>query len=70
MIDREKLAGDGRADAVLELQLGKVQTRFAAEEWKRAPYPNELPRLEPVRRQLARIGEPLVVVPFVSETSH
>ena len=43
---------------------GEVRCRAEAP----APYPNELPRLDALRKALIPIGEPLLVVPFVSET--
>lgn len=66
-VERERRSHDRRIDAVLELTLGKVRARFAVEEKGRAPYPNELPRLEPVRQSLAEVGTAMLVVPFVSE---
>jgi hypothetical protein len=66
-IDREHQVHDLRVDALLEVTLGKVRARFAVEEKRRAPYPNELPRLEPVRQSLADVGTPMLVVPYVSE---
>jgi len=51
----------------LDLSLGKVRARFAVEEKRRAPYPNELPKLQPIRKSLADVGTPMLVVPFVSE---
>jgi DNA-binding transcriptional ArsR family regulator len=51
----------------MDLTLGKVRARFAVEEKRRAPYPNELPKLQPIRKSLAEVGTPMLVVPFVSE---
>lgn len=54
-------------DALLDVLVNDQRARFAVEEKKRAPYPNELARLLPVREGLARHGQPLLVVPHVSE---
>jgi hypothetical protein len=62
------LLGDASADAVLEVAAGGQSARFAVEVKQRAPYPNELERLGRLRQTLARLGEPLLVAPFVSET--
>jgi len=67
-VDRERAVGGTQIDAILELKLGRVSTRFAVEEKQRAPYPNELSRLEAIKRRLARAGEPMLIVPFVSES--
>lgn len=66
-VDREHRAHDLQVDAILDVTLGKVRARFAVEERRRAPYPNELPKLQPVRKSLAEVGTPMLVVPFVSE---
>ena len=60
-------AGDASPHAVVRVALGSTATRFAVEERRRTPYPNELPRLETRRKVLERIGHPLLVAPFVSE---
>jgi DNA-binding transcriptional ArsR family regulator len=62
------LAGDARADTLLEVALGGQSARFAVEVKQRAPYPNELERLRQLREALSRLGEPLLVAPFVPET--
>jgi hypothetical protein len=62
------LPGDADADTVLEVAAGGRSARFAVEVKQRAPYPNELDRLGRLRKKLARLGEPLLVMPFVSET--
>jgi hypothetical protein len=62
------LPGDAHADTVLEVATGGQSARFAVEMRGRAPYPNELDRLGRSRKTLARLGQPLLVVPFVSET--
>jgi DNA-binding transcriptional ArsR family regulator len=62
------LAGDARADAVLEVAAGDQSARFAVEVKQRAPYPNELEGLGRVRETLSRLGQPLLVAPFVSQT--
>jgi hypothetical protein len=71
VIDLENLeARSDRAtpDAIIDVKAGKARGRFAVEQKLRAPYPNELPRLNALRKALIPIGEPLLVVPFVSET--
>lgn len=55
-------------DAVIDVGAGTTIARFAVEQKLRAPYPNELPGLDALRKALIVIGEPLLVVPFVSET--
>jgi DNA-binding transcriptional ArsR family regulator len=67
-VEREQRVQDRHIDAILDLTLGKVRARFAVEEKRRAPYPNELPKLQPIRKSLAEVGTPMLVVPFVSET--
>jgi hypothetical protein len=62
------LPGDAHADTVLEVATGGQNARFAVESKERAPYPNELDRLGRRRGTLAQLGQPLLVVPFVSET--
>jgi DNA-binding transcriptional ArsR family regulator len=66
-VEREQWRHDLRVDAILELGLGKARATFVVEEKRRAPYPNELPKLQPTRRSLAEVGTPMLVVPFVSE---
>lgn len=66
-VEREHRVHDLQVDAILDLSLGKVRARFAVEEKRRAPYPNELPKLQPIRESLADVGTPMLVVPFVSE---
>lgn len=66
-VERERMVHDLQVDAILDLSLGKVRARFAVEEKRRAPYPNELPKLQPIRKSLADVGTPMLVAPFVSE---
>jgi DNA-binding transcriptional ArsR family regulator len=66
-VEREQRASDLPLDAVMDLALGMVRARFAVVEKQRAPYPNELPKLEPRRAALAAAGTPMLVVPFVPE---
>lgn len=55
-------------DAILDVSGDGVGgAAFAVESKLRAPYPNELERLEARRRHLLESGRPLLVVPFVSE---
>jgi hypothetical protein len=56
-----------RVDVILDVLAGDRRARFAAQEKRRAPYPNELDRLRPARAELSRHGQPLLVIPFVSE---
>jgi DNA-binding transcriptional ArsR family regulator len=66
-VKREQRVHNRQVDAVLDLTLGKVRATFAVEEKRRAPYPNELTRLQPTQKSLAGVGTPMLVVPFVSE---
>lgn len=66
-VERERRVRNRRIDAILNLTIGKVQAKFAVEEKRRAPYPNELSNLEPLRRSLDEVATPMLVVPFVSE---
>jgi DNA-binding transcriptional ArsR family regulator len=66
-VDRQHRVHDRQVDAILDLAIGKVRARFAVEEKGRAPYPNELPKLQPIRKSLAEVGAPMLVVPFVSQ---
>lgn len=66
----EGTSGPGavRWDAILAVAAGDVTARFAVEARGRAPYPNELPRLEDSRQEaLGQDAQPLLVAPFVSE---
>jgi hypothetical protein len=63
VVAREKVAGPVVVDAVVDIE----GSRFAVEERGRAPYPNELARLDEQRARLAVIGTPLMLVPFVSD---
>jgi hypothetical protein len=64
----QSAAEDGPWDAILEIAVGDAGARFAVEEQGRAPYPNELHRLDAVRREaLGQQLHPLLVAPFVSE---
>jgi hypothetical protein len=56
------------ADAVLVVAAGGTSARFAVEVRQRAPYPNELAGLARLRAMLLQLGEPLLVVPYVSES--
>lgn len=61
-------AANREVDAVLDVAVDGVgKGIFAAETKGRAPYPNELGRLDARRQQLLASGQPLLVVPFVSE---
>lgn len=54
-----------RADALVDVDAGGKLVRFAVEEKRRAPYPNELPGLEQRRHTLEQFGRPLLVAPFI-----
>lgn len=58
---------DRGADAVIDVADGARTVRFAVQERRRAPYPNEVDSLEPSRRELASQGQPLMAAPFMSE---
>lgn len=58
---------DGGADAFLDVVADGTGARFAVQVKRRAPYPHEMERLEPSRRELVRLGHPLMVAPFISE---
>jgi DNA-binding transcriptional ArsR family regulator len=62
------LRDDARADAVLDIAAGEAGGRFVVELRQRAPYPNELVHLERSRKSMSQLGNPLLVVPFVSES--
>lgn len=66
-VEHDQRVHDRQVDAILDLTLGKVRARFAVEEKRRAPYPNELAKLQPIQKSLAVVGIPMLVVPFVSE---
>ena len=59
--------GDVPPDAALEVVAGDATARFAVEEKRRAPYPNELARLSERQHDLAIGGHPLLITAFVSE---
>ncbi len=49
------------------METGNRSARFAVQAKSRAPYPNELERLQQSRHGLAASGHPLIVAPFISE---
>ena len=57
------------ADAVLDAEVDGRQVRFAVEVKSRAPYPGEVPRLDSLRDRLASVGAPLLVAPFITEST-
>jgi len=61
--------GDAGADAILAVEVDGVRARFAADVKSRAPYPGELRGINRKRMTLAPHGVPLLVVPFVSEST-
>jgi len=66
-LERQPHRRGSRAYATLDVAAGDVRAAFVVEEKGRAPYPNELPRLNVTRQALSERGHPLLVVPFVSE---
>ena len=52
---------DSTVDAVLEVSMDGVATRFAVETKGRAPYPSEVRSMTPIRERLEPIGLPLLV---------
>jgi hypothetical protein len=65
--DAAPVPGRG-ADTVLVVAAGDSSARFAVDLRQRAPYPNELAGLGRLRETLSRLGEPLLIAPFVSES--
>lgn len=65
VVDGER--SGARVDALVDVDVdvGDRPVRFAVEVRQRAPYPNELPGLDPRRCALERIGWPMFVAPFV-----
>ena len=61
-------SADSGTDAILDVAAGDRRARFAVQAKSRAPYPHELERLQRSHDQLARLGQPLLVVPFVPES--
>ena len=57
------------ADAVLVTKVDGRHIRFAVQVKSRAPYPGEIPRLEPLKDRLATIGAPLLVAPLITEST-
>jgi hypothetical protein len=51
----------------VDVQVGEATERFAVERKSRAPYPNEIERLEGVRDRLRTWGRPLLNVPSLTE---
>lgn len=54
-------------DGLLEVRLDDARHVFALEHRSRPPYPNEVARLEPIRKAAQPLGIPLIVAPYVSE---
>ena len=55
-------------DVVLGPSSEQAETRFVVEERRRAPYPNELSRLDSKQTVLSQHGQPLLIAPFIPET--
>jgi hypothetical protein len=65
--DRQVTSGDPRQDALLTVVSSGGEVRFVVAEKGRAPYPNELGRLDAARSEaLRQEAHPLLVAPFVS----
>ena len=61
--------GDGQAaDLLVTITVGTMSTTFAVEMRQRAPFPNEIVRLDTVRRVLNNSGRPLLVAPYIPES--
>jgi hypothetical protein len=58
---------DPGMDAILEISASDHRARFAVQVKNRAPYPQELDRLQQPRHELAMRGHPLITAPFISE---
>lgn len=58
---------DGGPDDVVTLRRDDAVVGLAVAERRRAPYPNEIPGLQPRRDALRVHGHPLLVVPFMPE---
>ena len=56
----------GPADAVFTVELDGVQFLLAFESMARAPYPNEIARLEPARERLSHLGVPTLMAPAIT----
>jgi hypothetical protein len=59
---------EAHSDSVLDVVVDDREVCFAVEAKRRTPYPHELGRLQASWQELSRLGQPLLVVPFVSET--
>lgn len=57
---------DEAIDGLLELDVDGMTVVFAVEQKGRAPYPNEISRLESQREHVAVAGHPLLAAPFVT----
>jgi hypothetical protein len=64
--DHAPTSANHGVDALLDLTMGGEQKRFAVVAKGRAPYPNELGRLEPSRALAAVEGAPLLVAPLIT----
>jgi hypothetical protein len=69
-VEQQQIAAtpDATADAVLVVTGAGHGARFAVQMKRRAPYMNELAGLARLRESMSSIGEPLLVVPFVSDS--
>ena len=55
------------ADDVVDIALGEASIRFAVERRQRAPFQNEIPDLERARRNLEKLGHPLIIATYIPE---
>ena len=59
---------DEAADLLVTITVGTMSATFAIEMRQRAPFPNEVARLDKVLRVLSDSGRPLLVAPYVPES--
>jgi hypothetical protein len=59
---------DVGVDSILDVAAGDRSARFSVQAKSRAPYPNEVERLQRSWHGLAPYGQPLMIAPFISES--
>jgi hypothetical protein len=59
---------DTGVDSILNVAAGDRSARFSVQAKSRAPYPNEVERLQRSWHGLAQYGQPLMIAPFISES--
>ncbi len=67
VLQREPKHIGGIPDALIEISVNGGAARFAVEQRRRAPYPNEVPQLDIQLHKLADLGQPLLLAPYVPE---